>query len=62
MSRREIIDFLNRKKRLSGEDFLELYDAVWDGSAFVKYQNPDHSEREHVEMIHKQYKWLFYGS
>ncbi|MGD0028815.1 MAG: hypothetical protein ABSC91_07735 [Candidatus Bathyarchaeia archaeon] len=62
MSRREIIDLLKRKKRLSGKDFLELYDAIWDGTAFVKYQNPDHTEREHVKMLQKQYKSLFYCS
>jgi hypothetical protein len=62
MSRREIIDLLNRKKRLSSKDFLELYDAIWDGTAFVKYQNPDHTEREHVKMLQKQYKSLFYCS
>jgi hypothetical protein len=56
MSRREIIDFLKRKKRLSSRDFLELYDAIWDGTAFVEYQNPGHIEREHVKMLQRQCK------
>jgi len=62
LSRREILDLLRRKKRLSGKEFLELYDAIWEGTAFVKYQNPNHTEGEHVEMVQKQYKSLFYCS
>jgi hypothetical protein len=56
MSRREIIDLLSRKKRLSAKEFLELYDAIWDGSASVTYKNPAHAEREHVRMLRKQYR------
>jgi hypothetical protein len=62
LSRREILSLLNRKKRLSSKDFLELYDVIWDGTAFVKYQNSDHVEQEHVKMIQKQYNSLFYSS
>jgi len=62
LSRRKILDLLSGKKRLSGKEFLELYDAIWDGTAFVKYPNPNHTEGERVEMMQKQYKSLFYCS
>ena len=41
MSRRELLDLLNRKRRLSSKDFLEVYDLIWENTAFVKYQNPE---------------------
>lgn len=28
-------------KRLSSKDFLTLAEALWEGNAKVKYQNPD---------------------
>jgi hypothetical protein len=40
MSRREIIS-LDKKRRLSSKDFLELYDLIWKGTAPVRYQNPE---------------------
>jgi hypothetical protein len=29
------------KRRLSREDFLELFDLVWEAGPSVRYQNPD---------------------
>ena len=58
MSRREILDLLNRKK-LSSKEFLEFYELIWENTAFVKYQNPGHVEREHAKMIQKQYNSVF---
>ena len=37
----EVFWNLKRKRRLASKDFLELFDLIWDGSAPVKYQNPD---------------------
>jgi hypothetical protein len=37
----EVFWNLKRKRRLTRKDFLELCDLIWEGSAPVKYQNPD---------------------
>lgn len=58
----EVFWNLKRKRRLTSKDFLELYDHIWEGSAFVKYQNPGHVEREQVKMAQKQCGALFYCS
>jgi hypothetical protein len=55
LSRGEIFGFLSRKKRLKSRDFFKLYDVLWQGTAPVKYKNPDHALRECLEMIKKQY-------
>jgi len=55
LSRREILGLLSRKKRLKSKDFSELYDILWQGTAPIKYKNPDHALRECLEMIKKQY-------
>jgi hypothetical protein len=62
LSRREILSVLNRKKRLKSKDFLEFYDLIWEGTAFVKYKDPGHVERERVEMVQKQYSSFFYSA
>ena len=59
MSRREILDLLNRRKKLSSKDFLEFYELIWENTASVKYQNPEHAEREHVKMVQKAYHSVF---
>lgn len=53
---------MNRKKKLSNKEFIELFDLIWRDSAYVKYQNPNHIEHEHVEMAQKQYRLLFYSA
>lgn len=62
MSRHEIISLLSRRRRLSSKDFLELYELIWEDTAFVRYQNPGHAEREHVQMIKKIYNSVFYSA
>jgi hypothetical protein len=59
LSRREIVGLLSRRKKLSSKDFLEFYGLIWENTAFVKYQNPGHVEREHVKMARKQYHSFF---
>jgi hypothetical protein len=59
LSRREILDLLSRRKKLSSKDFLEFYELIWENTAFVKYQNPGHAEREHIRMVQKQYNSVF---
>ncbi|MGA2768559.1 MAG: hypothetical protein ABSF24_09640 [Candidatus Bathyarchaeia archaeon] len=41
MSTRELFLSLYRKKKLPSKDFLELYDLIWEGTAPIKYQNPE---------------------
>lgn len=55
LSRSEILGVLSRKKRLKSKDFSELYDFLWQGTAPIKYKDPDHALRERLEMIKKQY-------
>jgi len=55
LSRSGILSFLSQKKRLKSKDFSLLYDALWQGTAPIKYMNPDHALREALEMIKKQY-------
>jgi hypothetical protein len=54
LSRSEIVDLLSRRKRLKSKDFLEFYDMIWENNAPVKYLNPNHVMREHLETILKQ--------
>jgi hypothetical protein len=56
LSRSEILSLLSRKKKLRSKDFFELYDVIWQGTAPIKYKNPDHALRERLEMIAKQYR------
>jgi len=32
---------MNKRMRLSSKDFLALADILWEGTAKVRYQNPD---------------------
>jgi hypothetical protein len=32
---------MNKRIRLSSKDFLALADILWEGTAKVRYQNPD---------------------
>jgi hypothetical protein len=54
LSRSEILGLLGRKRRLKSKDFFELYDAIWQDTAPIRYKNPDHALRERLEMIAKQ--------
>jgi hypothetical protein len=42
MSTRKLFLSLYRKNRLPSKDFLELFDLMWEGTAPIKYQNPEH--------------------
>jgi hypothetical protein len=35
------IDKIQRQERLSSEEFLKIYDALWKEGPKVKYQSPD---------------------
>jgi hypothetical protein len=37
----QAMDKIERQKRLSSEEFLKIYDALWKEGPSVKYQNPD---------------------
>ena len=34
-------DEILKKKKLSSKEFRELFDFIWQGTAFVKFQNPE---------------------
>jgi hypothetical protein len=55
LPRREILGVSSRKKSLKTKDFFELYDAIWQGTAPIKYKKPDHALRECITMIKEQY-------
>jgi hypothetical protein len=48
------LNHLSRKKKLKSKEFLDLYSAIWQGTAPVKYKCPDHALRQRLEMIAKQ--------
>ena len=41
MSSSEFDEILKKKKRLSSKEFRELFELIWQGTAFVKFQNPE---------------------
>jgi len=41
LSSSEFYEILKKKKRLSSKEFRELFDSMWQGTAFVKFQNPE---------------------
>jgi predicted HAD superfamily hydrolase len=41
LSSSEFDEILKKKKRLSSKEFRELFDCIWQGTAFVKFQNPE---------------------
>ena len=44
----EAMDKIQTQKRLSSEEFLKVYDALWKEGPEVKYQTPD-AWRNHEE-------------
>jgi hypothetical protein len=38
-----------KQKRASSNDFLELYDILWQNGPVVKYQNPDGQIKNMIE-------------
>ena len=41
LSSNEFYEILKKKKRLSSKEFRELFELIWQGTVFVKFQNPE---------------------
>ena len=41
LSSNEFYEILQKRKRLSSKEFRELFEFIWQGTAFVKFQNPE---------------------
>ena len=41
MSSSEFDEILKKRRKLSSKEFRELFDFIWQGTAFVKFQNPE---------------------
>jgi len=38
--RNRIVDKLRKQQKLSGDEFWQVYDSIWQKGPEVKYQNP----------------------
>jgi hypothetical protein len=49
-----VIDKIQHKKRLSSQEFLNVYSSLWKEGPAVQYQNPDSRVRDYQKINDEQ--------